>query len=204
MNTLFLLRHGRRIPDEVWRYTGRRHVDLSEEGREQARQWSRILNGAGIEAVHASPLKRCLESARIIAAGLGLPVNEDPGLLEMDLGEWEGLSREEVSRVYPGGFEERGRKIVDYRPPGGESFRDLFKRVRPVAEEFLNGGKRTLAVTHAGVIRVLCCFADGADMAKLFDYTPGQGTLSILRRETGRMYLEANGILPGCFNLNQD
>ena len=110
-HTLLFLRHGRTRPDPVWRYTGQREVPLTSAGRQQAQQWAQRLADRGIQSIWASPAGRCLETADVLEHYLGCTVHQEPALTEIDLGDWEGLSREEVRRMYPGAYEERGREL---------------------------------------------------------------------------------------------
>mgnify|MGYP006278307551 CR=1 FL=1 len=181
-NTLFLLRHGQIRPDPIWRYTGQREVSLAPVGREQARQWTHHLAHLAIPAIWTSPLARCLESARILGSVLHCPVIQEPALKEIALGEWEGLNKEEVQRIYPGAYEERGQDMAGYRPPKGESFQDLLDRVRPFAQEAFASRPLTLAVTHAGVIRVLSCWATQNPLQRLFDFSPVPGSMTVIQQ----------------------
>ena len=63
-------------------------VPLNEKGKEQAQQIAERLKAQPITAVYSSPLLRCLETAQPLAAALDLPVSVEPGILEVDYGEW--------------------------------------------------------------------------------------------------------------------
>lgn len=193
-NILLLLRHGHTRPDPVWRYTGQREVSLTPVGREQARQWAQHLAHQAIPAIWTSPLARCLESARILGSALQYPVIQEPALKEIALGEWEGLSKEEVQRIYPGAYEERGQDMAGYRPPKGESFQDLLDRVRPFAQEAFASRSLTLAVTHAGVIRVLSCWATQNPLQRLFDFSPAPGSMTMIQQRKDGVHLITSGM----------
>jgi len=200
--TLYLLRHGQTETAPVWRYTGQREVPLTAAGREQAGQWARHLEKTGLERIWTSPLSRCADTADTIAARLGCPFTLEPALQEIALGAWEGLSKAEVEQAFPGAFQERGANIATFRPPGGESFQDLLDRVRPWAEQALAARRRTFAVTHAGVVRVLACWASGAPLKRLFEYTPAPGTLSVIRVNTAERHLHALGLFINEYHIS--
>lgn len=73
-------------------------------------------------------------------AGLAVPVLADRLLLrevlrEIDLGAWEGMSREQIERRSPGAWAERGRYFAGFLPEGGESFQDVLDRALPVFQK---------------------------------------------------------------------
>jgi probable phosphoglycerate mutase len=197
---LMLLRHGAPEPEPVFRYTGQREVLLSQAGAQEARRWGEALAEADVSTIYTSPLRRCLDTARIIGGRLGKTALCAPELMEIDLGEWEGLTREAVKARYPGAYEARGADMAGFRPPGGESFSDLLERALPFCRACLESGQRILAVTHAGVIRVVSCRASGTPLDRLFDYRPPPAGMSIFIPGTGGLELFQGGILPWAFN----
>jgi len=192
--TLHLLRHGATEPETPWRFLGQRDLPLSAEGRAQAEAWRKAL--ADVPFTHAvcSDLTRCRETARIVLAERGLQVEPLPGLREIDLGAIDGLSREEVDVRFPGLYEERGLDLAQFRPPDAESFVDLAARAGQAVErlaESLSGD--VLAVTHAGVIRVLLCRALGISLENLFRLDVAPCSLTTLRWHEGEPRLVCFG-----------
>lgn len=195
-HTLLLLRHGLTSNRQPWRYTGQRQVFLQNTGRIQAAEWIPLLQELPLETVWTSPLHRCLETSVIISSVLKKPVFPDCALKEINLGTWEGLTRKEAQMLYPGEYEKRGNNFADYRPFQGESFADLCKRVLPFVQLRLERPGLSLAVTHAGVIRVICCQASGRPLQDLFDFKPGFGSLTIINRKQNKPVLEKAGLFP--------
>lgn len=145
-----------------------RHADTawSAAGRIQGRTDVPILPGAtrqlparcrGMRVI-ASPLRRCVETARL----LGVPYDVDSRLMEMDWGKWEGETLARL-REQPSMVENEARGL-DFRPDGGESPRDVLARVQTWLREVAHDGRPTLAVTHRGVIRVVLAQACGWDL----------------------------------------
>ncbi|MFW5731310.1 MAG: histidine phosphatase family protein [Desulfonatronovibrionaceae bacterium] len=195
-HTLLLLRHGLTSNKQPWRYTGQRQVFLQNTGRSQAAEWIPLLQELPLETVWTSPLHRCLETAVMLGSLMKKPVFSDSALQEISLGTWEGLTRKQVQLLYPGEYEKRGNNFADYRPFQGESFADLCRRVLPFVQVRLARPGLSLAVTHAGVIRVICCQASGRPLQNLFDFHPGFGSLTILSSKQNKPALEAVGLLP--------
>ena len=107
---------------------GRGPVSLSEAGRAEARALAAVLADAGLTAVLSSPQERAVETAAPIAARAGLEVAVDPGLAELDLGEWTG------ARFGTLHDDPRWRAFNVFRGsapvPGGESMLDVQARAR--------------------------------------------------------------------------
>jgi broad specificity phosphatase PhoE len=163
VTTILLVRHGETDWNRDNRFQGHADPPLNEAGREQAVDLAARLAGEELTAVYSSPLLRALETAEIVAAAHGLtPVAVD-ALKEVDVGSWEGLTRDEVAERYP----EQYARWRDRQPgPGdGETYEALRDRVIPalleVAAAHPNG--RVLAVTHGGPIRVALAYVDAVD-----------------------------------------
>lgn len=178
------------------RYVGRgTDAPLSEAGRGQARELARALPaalpGAARGSLFRSPLARCRDTARPLAEALGLePVVLD-ALAEIDLGDWEGRAMDEVRREHPGAHAARGRDFGGFRPPGGESFMDLRERALAALEAMADAPSPALAVTHAGVIRILACHALGMPMNNLFRLSPRHCRAMVLTPKGDGYALEA-------------
>lgn len=154
---LFLVRHGETEWNRVGRWQGKTDIPLSEVGRQQARALAADLMGRGIADVHASDLRRAMETAQLIAAVLGLPaLKVDPRLRERGFGCFEGFTREECAERHP---EAWMRYLADRRatPPGGEAQADVAARIlaalTDIARAPVAAGAATLVVSHGGAIR---------------------------------------------------
>ncbi len=103
----------------------------------------------------SSPLNRARETMEIVRRTLGLDpqaYETDDRLMEISYGAWEGLTLPEVEAREPGVLERREREKWDFAPPGGESYRDVGKRV---ADWYASVKRDTVVVAHGGVARVL-------------------------------------------------
>jgi len=108
----------------------------------------------------ASPLSRALDTA----ARLGVAAEPDPRLVEMAWGAWEGRTLAELRLDFAGTIEELEASGLDFRPPGGESPRDVQHRLAPLLAEIARDGRPTAAITHKGAIRAVYALATGWDM----------------------------------------
>jgi probable phosphoglycerate mutase len=99
---VFMVRHGATVVSAEDRFEGATDVELSDEGREQARRLAERLSNEKITAVYASPMGRTVETARILAAPHGLHVQIRDGFREISHGHWERMMRHEVEEKFPG------------------------------------------------------------------------------------------------------
>jgi probable phosphomutase (TIGR03848 family) len=157
MRLLLLLRHA------VTGQTGARlsgwtpGLHLSEEGREQAKALAERLGPVPIDAVYASPLERCRETAEVVADASGLKVETVDDLGEVRYGDWTGRELKELAR-------QPLWKVVQATPsaarfPDGESLFEMQARAVLAIEQLREGHPRqTVAVcSHADVIKAVAC-----------------------------------------------
>jgi probable phosphoglycerate mutase len=102
---VLLIRHGETEWNRVERFRGRADVELNATGLAQAVAVARRLRSEGsADAVYSSPLQRGWQTAEPIAAAFGLQVQPLDGLLDIDYGQWQGLSPAEAASRYPDVF----------------------------------------------------------------------------------------------------
>jgi len=155
---LILARHGQTDWNAQRRFQGKTDVPLNEAGLNEAKALAERLKNWPFDVIYASPLSRALKTAQIISE-----VNVNSGsikvcneLEEMGFGIWEELSIHEVIKNFPGQYEAWKDDPSKMIPPGGESFKEIIGRVKPVLEDILNGQNReVLVVAHGGVIRAI-------------------------------------------------
>jgi broad specificity phosphatase PhoE len=154
---LVLARHAESIWNVERRWQGQLDPPLSERGREQARALGRELAREGVRAIVASDLERARETARLAAAELGCDLELEPRLRELDVGDWGGLTVDEIAARWPEDLAQLRAGDLDLRPGGGESRRELRVRVMAALEAaaLRRAGTRFAVVTHAGVVRTL-------------------------------------------------
>lgn len=144
-------------------------LHLSDAGEQQAKAAAARVaalqdDKRKVAAVYASPLERTRETAAPIAEALGLEVQIDEGLLEMDFGEWTGISLA-VARKKPE-WKTIQRYPSGFRFPGGESFAEMQARIVTTLDRLrlAHPGEVVVAVSHADPIRVAVSHATGAHL----------------------------------------
>jgi probable phosphoglycerate mutase len=155
---ILLLRHGPTSWNAEGRIQGRADPPLSAAGRARVRSWA--IPAACREARWlTSPLRRARETADLLAPGRASLV---PALIEMDWGAFEGRTLAAIRAEDPAGMADNEARGLDFRPPGGESPRDVRRRLTALLRNLPAG--RAVAVTHKGVIRAGISLAMGWDM----------------------------------------
>lgn len=194
-DTVYLLRHGDSRQDDVRRFIGRSDQPLNAAGRAEAAYWQHELAAIPFQGLFCSDLWRSVETAGIIARGIGTPVQRLPELREIDLGSWDGMPMDEIRRRYPEEYAQRGADLAGHAPPEGESFNDLARRVLPLFHELVLGSSGTiLIVGHAGVNRVILSHLLNIARNDIFQIPQDYGCLNIID-------CSANGMVPRRINL---
>jgi broad specificity phosphatase PhoE len=159
MSRLILVRHGETVWHAENRYAGRTDVALTDKGMAQAARLARWATGAQLSAVWASPLSRAQLTARPAAEALGLQVQTEARLIEVDFGRGEGLTDAEMKAAFP---EERAAFLRDPAAnplPGSEDPAVAAERgvaaLYAIAEA--TAGGRALVVAHNTLFRLVLC-----------------------------------------------
>jgi len=157
---LLLARHGETEWNRTGRWQGQADPPLNQVGRRQAAELAEHLAGNGVDAIYTSDLRRASETARVVGERMRLDVVEDPGLREIDVGSWSGLTHAEVQARHPEGF---ARWLAGEIGHDGETREQLTVRVvGAIARIGLSHEAGTvLVVTHGGAIRALRRHATG-------------------------------------------
>jgi alpha-ribazole phosphatase len=179
---LLLIRHGETDAAMKGRCYGRFDVGLSAEGRLQAESLGAALREVPLAAVHTSPLVRAFDTATAIATPHGLRPLADDAFSELDFGDLEGLSYDEIRAEHSAVYREWMQSPTTVRFPSGESFPDLRARVLPVFFEILerHRGEVVALVAHGGVVRVVLAEVPGFENGAVFRLELAYGGLSVV------------------------
>jgi len=193
MTVLYLVRHGETTWNRERRWQGQNDMPLTALGREQADAVARRVAGESLDAIYASDLARAWETAAAIAAATGLDPVAEPGLREVDVGSWAGLTPAEVRERDPDGlarWEAGGTGWQD-----GETYEAMAQRAVATAERICAsrpGSEHVALVCHGGVIRGLVMHALGLpSTARRRLATGPTGALSLIDARGPRWVLMA-------------
>lgn len=178
MTSIVLVRHAA----TAWsgkRYLGRMDLPLSTDGREAARTMAAGLATTAPSGVRivTSPSSRARETAQIIATAVGLAaaaVETDPRWAEVDVGDAEGLTFEDVEKRFPALARHLVAAEVDIDWPSGESAAAFRARVGAAWAGVVTAGRPTIVVSHAGPIRVAIALATGRPASEIEFPLPAQ------------------------------
>lgn len=183
--TVILVRHGVTPYTIDKRFSGglaSANPGLSDAGREQIRLTTEWLSPLAddISAVVSSPVRRTLDSAEIISAGVGCDIEVEHGFAEMEFGDWDGMTFTEVAEKHPDELKS-WLGSLDVPPTGGESFRQVQERVLLGLDRLLetHAGRTVVVVSHVTPIKVLVSHVVGAPLEAVYrmELTPASVTV---------------------------
>lgn len=157
---IFLARHGETEGKSSFRYWGSTDLSLDEKGRQQAEELAERLGQENFTTVYTSTLQRAVKTAEAVCAKLGSKALEDARLNEINFGDIEGLTFEQIQQKYPELEHIWNGKGVDYGFPSGESFKDFNARVSEFLKDMIKKHKEDediLIVGHGGPFRLMMC-----------------------------------------------
>ena len=199
MRDIYLIRHGMPdFPGGARMCLGRTDLPLGLRGRLQAALLGAEFAGSGLGDCFCSRLTRSRETAELMGCERPVVI---PGLEEMDAGEWDGLSFDEIRRRWPEYYERRGRERA-LPPPGGEEFGPASRRFSAaVARAASLSRGDAVIVSHSSVIQTLLCTLEGVPFSCARDFNLPYGSVTRLRcPEPGRFELVEYGRLPAPVN----
>lgn len=152
---LIVWRHGRTEWNDLGVFQGQADPPLDSVGHEQARVAAAALAALRPSLIVSSDLARARDTAAYLGSLTGLPVTLDERLRELDVGEWSGLTREEIAQRFPQTYA-AWLNGEDVRREGGENMAELAVRVSASLREHLASATRgrVVVVTHGGTARV--------------------------------------------------
>jgi probable phosphoglycerate mutase len=186
VTTLVLVRHGATELTASKRFSGglaSSNPGLTDEGRAQVREVAEWLSpiGEAVDVVVTSPVRRTRESAEILAERLGVGLVEEPGFAEMEVGTWDGMTFDEVREQRPDEIDSWFGSL-DVAPGGGESFREVEKRVLDGLSRVLEkyAGQTVVVVSHVTPIKTLVAHAVAAPLEALFRMEMSTASVSVV------------------------
>ncbi|MGI3184153.1 histidine phosphatase family protein [Nioella aestuarii] len=177
---LWVLRHGETEWNTEERLQGLLDSPLTAVGLDQARAQGRLLAAhlSGPVRVISSDAPRAMRTAEIAVSGLGLVIESDPRLAEINLGRWQGRTVQELRAEYPDIARATDPHLWKFGAPGGETLGQMSARVQAVLEG-LTGP--TVLVTHGVTSRLLRCIVLGIPVTDLASVPGGQGVVHHIR-----------------------
>jgi len=182
MSLLLLIRHGENDYTKTHKLAGRLpKVHLNKHGQKQAQALADALTNVPIKAIYSSPLERTMETAKPIAKSLGLAIHKEKGLLETNVGDWQGRS---LKRLYL----YKHWKVVQRAPsraqfPNGETFYECQNRIVSTIDGILARHKQKdiiACVFHADPIKLAVAHYIGLPLDQFQRLGCNTGSVSVL------------------------
>lgn len=165
---LLLVRHGETQWNKSNRFQGQNDIALNPRGLVQARQTARALAQGACRAVYSSPLIRTIQVAEKISEAVGKPVYRVDGLKELDLGDLEGVTGEEMRNGWRQVYDAWRENPAEASMPNGESLVQLQDRAWRAfleLEAAHQDSDTIILVSHNFAIRTIVCKLLGVPLA---------------------------------------
>ena len=197
MKNLFLVRHGHTIWSDTGGVAGRTDIPLSEVGEAAVHTLGQTFSShSSFSHWVCSPLQRTKQTSDILRSELiavsehALPeVCEDSRLVELNFGDWEGMTWDEVHRDYEQSMRLWGEDWVNRSPPNGESFDEQVQRCRQWLNEWQqssasNSESSTIMVAHGGTIRAVLCLCLNWSLSNAMSFNIDPASICWLQQMT--------------------
>jgi probable phosphoglycerate mutase len=191
---ILLIRHGETEWNRLHRFQGRSDLPLNAKGNDQARALASALKGETISAIYSSPLERAIETARHIAKfHPKTPLIEESGLIEMDLGDFEGMEAQKWAVKYVDFRKAWEKNPAALAMPGGESLKEVQQRAVDTLDrisESYDPGSTFLICSHNFVIVSLLCHASKTSLDQFRELRQETASLNIIYKHGNLFQVE--------------
>jgi broad specificity phosphatase PhoE len=179
----------------VERFRGRADIKLDEVGIRQAEAAAARIAEWQVAAVYSSPLRRALATAEIIARSSGLEAKPLPSIIDVDYGEWQGLSPEEVATKYDELYAKWMESPQEVEFPGGESLAAVRERAASAVDTLITQHPKetVVLVSHKSVCQILILSLLGLDNSHFWQITQDVCAINLF---------EVRGGIPSALSLN--
>lgn len=194
------MRHGQPVDESRGRCYGSLDLDLSREGISQVQNVVRVIPAGCLSAIYTSPRSRCVRSAELLASLHNCVVHPISTLAEIDFGEFEGRTYDEIARVYPDQYKLWMEHPTDIHFPDGESFTEMQQRVLETAEGLKDAhrGSSYAIVAHGGVNRIILANALGVANSNIFRIAQAYAAVNLIRYLGDYPSIELMNCMTGC------
>lgn len=177
---LYLIRHGETELNTTGVFYGWTDCGISEKGVRQAEDLADMLQNVSFDAVISSSLSRAVVTAAIVSGYTPDEIKMDDRLKELNFGDWEGLHHSEIKEKHREAWDKWGSDWKNAAPPKGESFFEIYNRVKSSIEDILAEckGKKVLIVSHHGTMRIIPMILLGLTAEAYWSFTAEQGRYS--------------------------
>ncbi|MGF1489688.1 MAG: histidine phosphatase family protein [Prochloraceae cyanobacterium] len=169
--TIYFLRHGETDSSKSDGFCGELNPDLTPSGKEMAEAFAKVYKSIAWKAIFVSPMKRTIATAKPLCETIGMAMQIRDGLKEMNFGEWEGKSKEEVKQEYLEDYFNWMTEPAWNAPTRGETATEVASRASLVLAEIQQNysSGNVLVVAHKSTIRIVLSSLLGMDIGRYRD-----------------------------------
>ena len=191
MTKIYLVRHGQTEWNTQLIFRGRKDIPLNERGHKQARTIAGALKDRNIDAIYASPLRRAVETAQPVATLSELEVVPVQGFIDINYGEWEGVSYHEIKKRYTDQYAQWEQRPELVRFPQGETLDTVKERAFGALTDIvrMNPARPVLIISHRVINKVLLCALLGLSNVHFWEIRQDTGCINIIEYSRQRFVL---------------
>jgi len=180
--------------NRVKRFQGRINLPLNQKGRKQAKALAVALRNIPLKAIYSSPLIRALETSYFIKDfHPSTPIFEEKGLIEMDLGEFDGMKVQDWAEQYPDLRKAWGENPATFKMPGGESLKEVQARAKEALERIISiypADTTILLSSHNFVNLSILCDILNIPLNRFRELRQENAAFNIICKKDDRYYVE--------------
>ena len=179
---LIIARHGLTDWNLSGRFQGQTDTSLNQTGSDQALALGKWLANEKLDYIYCSDLQRAHKTALAVAQHQSCPVQKDNRLRELNFGEWEGLTFQQIQKRHPNALKDWLEIPIEAAPPGGETLSQMADRIESILGTIRRKHKNgtVLLVAHGGPIQVLLCLALNIPPICYWQFSISQASISEL------------------------
>jgi len=191
---IYLVRHGETEWNRVRRFQGRSDLPLNQEGRKQVRALALALKNKPLMTIYTSPLIRALETACLIKTyHPSVPIFEEKGLIEMHLGEFDGMKVQDWAEQYPDIRKVWNENPASVKMPGGESLKEVQDRAKITLERItrIHSPDDTILISsHNFVNLTILCDLLKIPLNRFRELHQKNAAFNVICKKEDRFYVE--------------
>jgi broad specificity phosphatase PhoE len=191
ITTVLAIRHGQTESNISGNYMGWSQEDLNQKGYEQVQLLSERLSNAPIDVIYTSPLKRARTTAETVAKPHDLDLVEIDDLIEINLGDWQGVHAGEIRKKWPDMWQQSRIDPSVLSWPNGESFAQTAQRSVRTFNTIVKAsqGKLVAIVTHDIIVRIIAAHVLGVTYSIYRHMEIGNASLTKIAATDGKNQL---------------
>ena len=191
---IYLVRHGETEWNRTRRFQGRSNLPLNQEGKKQVRALALALKNDPLTAIYTSPLIRAFETARLIKVfHPSTPIIEEKGLIEMNLGEFDGMKVQDWAEQYPDIRKSWNKNPASVKMPGGESLKEVQARAKETLERITriySTDTTILISSHNFVNLTILCDLLKIPLNRFRELRQENAAFNVICKKGNRFYVE--------------